>query len=96
MTEPNYIIQSRTPFHADYWAVAVIHDRILGFYAGKSEMGFPIFCASFDGAKKFDNFKDGPCSVDWAIALANYLGTSTECRVYKRHEVYPEQYGMSV
>lgn len=93
MAEPNYIIVSRTPFHADYWAVATIYDPVLGFYVGSSEAGDRVFCISFNCAKKFDNFKDGVHSVDCAIDLARHLGHGAECRVYKRCEVYLGQYG---
>lgn len=88
----NYIVATHTPFHADYWAVAVIYDSVMGFYCGNNSMGQPMYCAVFNFAKKFDNFRDGPHMVDKAINLASHLGNGAECHVFRRQDVFPDEY----
>lgn len=87
-----YIVARNTPFHSDYWAVAVIYDPVMGFYCGNNSMGQPMYCAAFNFAQKFDNFRDGPYMVDCAIDLARHLGRGTECHVFRRHDVFPDDY----
>lgn len=83
-------------YHPNDWRVYVIEDKVLGFFAGCTNKGaprdMPTFCATIDGAQKYDAFRD-LSAREHALAIRNHYVPNAKVWAYKRHEIFPEQYG---
>ena len=83
-------------FIPDYWAVYVIEDPLLGYFAGYAERGIcvPLFCNTIVGAKKFDAFRDLDARCK-ALSIMEHDGQLRErgkLWCYRRCDIYPEEY----
>lgn len=81
-------------FHPDYWAVYVIEDPVMGYYAGKKPHYIPIvplWCRTLAGAYKFDAFRDLDAKGQ-ALAMRDYRAKNAKVWAYRRMDIYPEQY----
>ena len=83
-------------FIPDYWAVYVIEDPLVGYFAGYAEHGIcvPLFCNTIIGAKKFDAFRDLDARCK-ALSIMEHDGQLRErgkLWCYRRCDIYPEEY----
>lgn len=82
-------------YHPNGWRVYVIEDRVLGFFSGFTNKGspsdVPMFCATLDGAIKYDAFRD-LAARERAVAVRNHYMPNAKVWAYRRHEIFPEQY----
>lgn len=82
-------------YHPDGWRVYVIEDAVLGFFAGYTNKGapkdVPIFCATLNGAQKYDAFRD-LSARERAVAIRDRYAPDATVWAYRRHEIFPERY----
>ena len=85
----------RKGYRPDGWRVYVIEDAVLGFFAGFTNKGaptdVPMFCATLDGARKFDAFRD-LSARERAVAIRDRYTPDATVWAYRRHEIFPERY----
>lgn len=79
-------------FWPDYYAVYVIRDRELGYFAGfKAFSNIPIFCPSIKGAVKYDAFENLAARVK-ALAVRDCYVKGATVLAFKRFVIYPEKF----
>ena len=83
-------------FVPDFYAVYVIEDPALGYFAGYASHGIcvPSYSNSIDGAKKFDAFRD-LSARETALAIMSMdrrMREHAKLWCYRRCDFYPEEY----
>lgn len=83
-------------FVPDYYAVYVIEDPLIGYFAGYSDRGIcvPTFCNSINGARKFDSFRNLDARGH-ALAIIEHdseMRKRAKLWCYRRCDFYPEEY----
>ena len=95
MVVPANRVEVTEGFIPDFWAVYVIEDPVLGYFAGWKPFWehprVPLWCKTLFGAEKFDAHRS-LISREKAIGIRNKISPDGKVWAYVRHEIFPEEY----